>query len=297
MTKSKICLSIALSLLLIVTILGYLVAVGSAELPKPTFADLPYISGGEERQQLDIYLPEGYEEGEKLPVLVWIHGGGWVAGSKKDVPWGFDRSFFYDGFAHVCINYRYATQVPFPAQVEDCKAAIRWIRANADKYRFDTTRIGVWGGSAGGHLVSMLGITANVKEFDVGENVDQSSAVHAVCDIFGPSDLTILEDSDFFQTLFGGKKAEKGDLVKKMSPLFYVTAETGKSIPCFLILQGSKDMLVPADQSIRLDKALKEVGVDSELVVVDGAGHDGKVVTNEKSREMLNQWVEKLRNK
>ena len=146
--------------------------------------NLPYVANGHERNRLDIYLPE--KPTGRLPLVVWIHGGGWEAGSKEDCP---AVPLIAKGYAVASINYRFSQHALFPAQVEDCKAAIRWLRANAAKYHLDPDHIGVWGESAGGHLVAMLGTTGGIKEFDKGGNLDQSSRVQCVVDFFGPAEM------------------------------------------------------------------------------------------------------------
>ena len=146
------------------------------------------LPAGHERNRLDLYLPEKVKG--RLPVVVWIHGGAWMEGSKDDCP---AVPFAAEGCAVASINYRLSQHAIFPAQIQDCKAAIRWLRANADKYHLDPDHIGVWGASAGGHLVALLGTTAAVKEFEGrGGNLDQSSRVQCVLDWYGPSELTMM---------------------------------------------------------------------------------------------------------
>ncbi len=140
--------------------------------------DLPYIEDGHERHRLDLYLPQKAEG--QLPLIVWIHGGAWQAGSKNGCP---AVSFVGKGYAVASINYRLSQHAVFPAQIEDCKAAIRWLRAQAKKYHLAPDHVGVWGASAGGHLVALLGTSGNVKEFEgEGGNLDQSSRVQCVVD-------------------------------------------------------------------------------------------------------------------
>src|SRR5208337_2774380 len=147
--------------------------------------NIEYVENGHERNRLDLYLPEKAEG--RLPLIVWIHGGGWRAGNKENPP---GLGLVGHGYALASINYRYSQQAVFPAQIEDCKAAIRWLRANAKKYNLDTKHIGVWGASAGGHLVALLGTTGSVKELEgTGGNLDQSSQVQCVLDWFGPTDF------------------------------------------------------------------------------------------------------------
>jgi len=242
---------------------------------EPTFTNVPYVTNGGERQQLDIYLPKNYQETEKLPVVVWIHGGGWQSGNKDNMP---GKVLLEQGYACVSINYRLSEQAIFPAQIEDCKAAIRWLRANAKIYHFDPERIGVWGSSAGGHLVALLGTTNNKKVFDVGENLDQSSTVQAVCDLFGPTDLVTFFDmperknnpNNPIEKLLGGSGTEKKELAALASPMTHVSKES----PPFLILHGTADKLVPLSQGTLFHEALKKAGVDTEMIVANGLGHD-----------------------
>ena len=138
------------------------------------FKDLEYIKNGHERNKLDIYLPKNYKEQKPLPVIVWIHGGAWRAGDKANCR---SRIFIKDGFAAVSINYRLSQHAIWPAQIQDCKAAIRYLRANAKKYNLDPDRIGVWGSSAGGHLVAMLGTTSDYKKFTLFSTISVLCAV------------------------------------------------------------------------------------------------------------------------
>lgn len=228
--------------------------------------------------KLDLYLPKD-AKGE--PLVVWIHGGGWRQGSKSGVP----ILYLVDhGYAVASVEYRFSQVAIFPAQIHDCKAAIRFLRAGADKYGYDAKRIGVAGGSAGGHLVAMLGTTADVKEVegDVGGNLDQSSRVQAVVDLYGPTDfINFLQEtgdptkaraSVSLNQLFGGPPDEHADLAKLASPLLFVSPDDAPT----LILHGEKDPIVPLKQSTDFDAALRKAGVPCELVVVPGAGHGGK---------------------
>src|SRR5262249_39045436 len=168
-------------------------SVASAQPPRPRLPngtkvhkDLEYVQGGHERQRLDLYVPERADT--PLPVIVWIHGGAWMGGSKDGgVP---ALPFLGKGYAVASVNYRLSQHAVFPAQIQDCKAAIRWLRANAKTYNLDPERIGVWGASAGGHLVALLGTSGGVEDLEgKGGNADQSSRVQAVVDFFGPTDF------------------------------------------------------------------------------------------------------------
>jgi acetyl esterase/lipase len=240
-----------------------------------------------ERNKLDLYLPKA--DGP-LPLIIWVHGGGWSGGSKD----GGNPALplLTRGYAVASINYRLSGQAKFPAQIEDCKAAVRFLRASAKKYHLDPDRFGAWGASAGGHLVALLGTSGGVKDLEGdGRNKDVSSRVQAVCDWFGPTDLLkIVEQSkasggkyDFARAdspvgrLLGGPVAEKKELAEKANPIKYL----GKGCPPMLIVHGDKDDLVPLAQSEMLHEALKKAGADSTLIVVKGAGHDNGIGTRD----------------
>jgi acetyl esterase/lipase len=235
--------------------------------------NLAYVEGGHERNRLDLYLPEKAEG--RLPLIVWIHGGAWMAGSKTDPSPAL--LMVRKGYAVASINYRLSQHAVFPAQIEDCKAAIRWLRANADKYNLDPERVGVWGLSAGGHLVALLGTTGDVKQWDrYGGNLDQSSRVQCVVDWFGPTELAGMgaegdPPGSPVALLIGGPAQENKEKAHKASPLSYVDK---RSAP-FLIMHGDKDDIVPLKQSELLADALKKAGVEVALQVVKGNGHGG----------------------
>ena len=254
--------------------------------------DIVYAQVGEKKLLLDLYLP--YKTIGSVPVIVWVHGGGWLGGSKGTG--GRARPMLNRGFAVVDVGYRLSGEAIFPAQVEDCKAAVRWVRANAAKYGLDPERIGAWGSSAGGHLVAFLGTAGDVREFDTNINGEYSSRVQAVCDWFGPTDFLQMDKHSLEGSLLihdapnspesllvGGPIQEEPyrSLARKANPITYVT----KDDPPFLIMHGDKDMLVPLHQSQLLYDALKKADVDATLYVIKGAGHG--LGGGEKSSEEL----------
>jgi acetyl esterase/lipase len=239
--------------------------------------DVEFGKGGERTLKLDILRPKK-APAEPMPVIVYIHGGAWRAGSKNDMP-GLCFPLAREGYLCASVEYRLSQEAIFPAQIEDCKCAIRFLRANAKQYGVNPDRIGVWGHSAGGHLVALLGTAGDVKELEgKGGWPDQSSRVQAVVDCFGPTDFTQMGNGPQIahntpnspeSLLIGGPVQENKDKAAKANPITYVT----KDDPPFLIMHGDKDPLVPLSQSEILSEALKKAGVDATLHVVKGGGH------------------------
>lgn len=247
--------------------------------------DLAYIENGHERNRLDLYLPE--KSDGPLPVIVWVHGGGWTNGDKSRTP---ASRFAALGYAVAAINYRFSQDAIFPAQIQDCKAAIRWLRANAAKYGLDPAHFGAWGGSSGGHLVALLGTTSGVKEFEgTGGNLDQSSSVQAVVDWNGPTDFLTAGKKDTRTNLIGGDPEENRDKAIKASPMTYVS----KNAAPFLIMHGDRDKTVPIGQSETFARALKESGADAEFVVIAGAAHGGPLFTNADTMKKIEDFFGK----
>ena len=235
-------------------------------------SDVTYCTVDGVALKMDVYYP--FEEHGRFAVAMYVHGGGWSSGDKAKGAGAADIPALQQaGFLVVSVNYRLAPEYEFPAMIEDVKCAVRSLRAHADLYNLDPNRIGVFGGSAGGHLVSMLGTTDESAGFDAGEYLEYSSRVQAVVDMFGPADLTV----DFEG---GGDTVRRafGDFdLALASPVTYVTADD----PPFLILHGEQDALVPIAQSEALLAALQAVGVSAELVPVANAGHGFKPVGGE----------------
>jgi acetyl esterase/lipase len=240
--------------------------------------NLEYAKPDGKPQYLDLYLPKNAEG--KLPIIVAIHGGGWSGGDKarpQILP------LLRDGYAVASINYRLSQVAKFPAQVHDCKAAIRWVRAHADELHLDADRIGIWGDSAGGHLVALLGTTADNKELEGEEgNANFSSRVQAVCDYYGPADFLTINDQAPPDTaihhnapdspeakLIGGAIPENKEKAALASPVHYASKDAAP----FLIMHGDVDKVVPVQQSIELRDALQKAGVEASLYIIGGQGH------------------------
>lgn len=257
------------------------------DLVETKFLDIPYAFQSE-HQVLDIYYPK--ERKDQYPVIVYFHGGAFMFGSQRDVNLGPILRILDYGYVLISVKYRVSGIARFPALLFDAKAAIRFIRANADKYNLNVDRIGAWGPSAGGWIVSMLGVTNHQKGFEdlnMG-NSDFSSSVQAVVDWCGPCgnflqmDLAIREngfgDADHNDSespesrLIGAPIELMPELVQLASPLFHASEDA----PPFMIHHGEKDPIVPVQQSISFAEALKEKGVKVELETFEGKGHHGQ---------------------
>ncbi|HEX5398434.1 MAG TPA: alpha/beta hydrolase [Verrucomicrobiae bacterium] len=242
--------------------------------------NIPYVENGSPNQVLDLFLPEKPSD-KPLPLMIWIHGGAWIGGDQHSPPVVF---LVNKGFAVASIQYRFSMQAKWPAQAYDCKAAIRWLRANAAKYNFDPDRFGVGGDSSGGHLAAIVGTTGGVEamEGDLGiTNV--SSRVQCVVDWFGPTDLLKMGDEAGSNSiiqhssanspesmLVGGPIQQRKALAETANPITYVD----RTDPPFLIEHGDNDQLVPHEQSVLLAKALIDAGVEVTMVTLHGAGHE-----------------------
>lgn len=248
--------------------------------------DVKYVPDGDPSQTLDVYYPEKTAD-KPVPLLVWIHGGGWYSGSKAERPY---VGRVNNGYIFASVEYRFSQKAVFPAQAQDCQAAIRWLRANAKKYNIDPNHIGVGGLSAGGHLVAILGVTGGKHIFPaIGGNEDQSDRVQAVCDLYGPTDFnTVYEQShvkdgvktmwswnqgDPYSRLIGGKMGAGQNKQKcdEASPVNYVSKDNAP----FLILHGDRDRAVPYEQSVELADLLTKAGVEVTLQRLPGSDHGG----------------------
>jgi acetyl esterase/lipase len=226
---------------------------------------------GHKRQKLDLYVPESGED--PLPLIVWIHGGAWRQGSKEYCP---PLPWVEKGYVIASINYRLCQHAQFPAQIEDCKSAVRWLRAHAQMYKIDPERIVAWGDSAGGHLASLLGTAGDIPDWEQGYPIG-SSRVQVVIDWYGRADLACVSTDPAYADspiamLLGGSGPEVKDQAEDASPIHYVS----KNDPAFLIMHGDKDGVVPVEQSMAFTSALKEAGVKVKLVILRGAGHGGE---------------------
>lgn len=245
------------------------------------YRDIAYVTNGHDLQKFDLYVPAG--DGP-FPLIIWIHGGAFRMGDKSGIP--FDPpplAYLEQGYAVASMNYRLSQHAIFPAQIEDCKAGVRWLRAHAAQFKLDPERFGAWGPSAGGHLSTMLGVAGGVKAFDIGAHLDVSSRVRCVVDYFGPTDFLQMDaqrlpDGMFHNAadspeseLVGGAIQENKAAVQRANPITYVTPDA----PPFLVVHGDCDPLVPHGQSVLLVNALRSAGVPVTFYTVKGAGHGG----------------------
>ncbi len=256
--------------------------------------DIEYAQVDGHQLLLDLYVPA---EGKPAPLIVYVHGGAWRAGSKNSMPLG---RLVDEGFAVASIDYRLSPVARFPAQVHDIKAAIRFLRATQKKYGYDAEKVTIAGSSAGAHLALLVGVTNGHSELEgsVGKHLDESSAVEAIVSYYGAANfLTILPQSTphglgvripALQLLLGTQPEKKPDFAKLASPLFHVD----KSDPALLLLHGDQDAQMPINQSHEMHAKYKEQGLPVDFEVVHGAGHGGKLFYDEHRTHSVNAFLE-----
>ena len=255
------------------------------------YLDVSYADTSES-QKLDIYLPENIDESEPVPVIVYVHGGGFMMGDKTSGCLASVLEGVEKGYAVVSVNYRMSGEETFPAAIEDVKAAIRYLRANAEEYKLDTENFAIWGESAGGNIASMVGTTGDDTTFDNASlgNANESSAVQAVVDWFGPIEFTEMDeqfaalgltpamgttnsDSSAEAKYLGVdlSDASNEELAQKANPTNYIS----ENDPAFLIQHGTADTNVPMTQSENFAKALESVLGSSKVTfeTMEGAAH------------------------
>jgi acetyl esterase/lipase len=233
--------------------------------------DVVYGKGDRVELQLNLAIPKGKAS---FPAVVCIHGGGWYQGQRQDMDF-MTEVLARRGYVAATVSYRLVPNARFPAQIEDCKAAVRWLRANAAKYHINPDRIGAIGPSAGGHLACLLGVTDKKDSLEgSGGNPDHSSRVQAVVSFFGRTNFTKktwskeLEEK-IFVPLIGASFDDKPELYKRISPIAYVS----RNSPPFLFVHGADDKLVPPRDSTDMAEKLQAAGVSAKVVIVEGVGH------------------------
>lgn len=215
-------------------------------------------------QSLDVFVPSNAAS-RPLPLAIFVHGGGMTGGDKGYLNPTFLNAFATAGFAVASLDYRLAPHDKFPAQIEDVKCGIRYLRANAQTYGINAGQFFAFGTSYGGLLVGLAALTGDKSNFDVGAYLDTSSAILAAVDMFGPADLPGWISSQGLNVVFGGNR---GNLVLA-SPTYYVKPNA----PPILIIQGTADTTVPESQSIELYQRLSASGDQTQLVLVQHMGH------------------------
>lgn len=243
---------------------------------------IEFAKAGGESLQLDLARPKSPQG--KTPAILCIHGGGFRAGKRE----GWDarcKLLAEHGYAAATVTYRLAPKFQFPAAVEDVKAAVRWLRANAEKYSLDPERIGVAGDSAGGHLAQFLGVTGGVAQFEGdGGNPAFSSRVACVVNYYGPSDFTksygkSVDAAEVLPLWLGGDATKEYHRHIVASPLYWVTPSAAPT----LLLQGTEDKYVNHEQAVWMRDRLKAADVEVELLSLEGAGHGFKGADAEKA--------------
>ena len=257
-------------------------------------ADIPFANVEGHELALDLYKPTA---ADNPPVLVWVHGGAWRAGSRKSVP---TLALVEQGYALASTSYRLSGVASFPAQSHDIKAAIRFLRAHEADYGYDASRIGILGSSAGAHLAALVGVTNGNAELEgaVGGNLDQSSDVHAIVAYYPATNLvSILDQSTPFglnvrvpalEGLLGGPMEESAELARLASPVFHVDADD----PPLFLLHGDQDPQMPINQSHELHGVYKQHGLAAEFEVVHGSPHGGPAFYNAARNGMVGSFLD-----
>lgn len=288
-----------MKMFLLASLLGSLLLSTSRSVAAPLIPDtvvweegIEYSNPDDQHLQLNLARPKAGNG--PFPAVICIHGGGFRAG-KRDSYDALCVKLAERGYVAATISYRLAPRFPFPAAVHDTKAAVRWMRAHASTYHVDTAKIGVTGGSAGGHLAQFLAVTAHVPRFEGnGGNPDQSSAVTCVVNVYGPSDLTksygkSVDAHEVLPLWFGGNLETKRDLHIQGSPLYWVTPDAAPT----LCIHGTEDKYVAHEQSVWLVDKLKAATVEAELVTIEGAGHGFKGADAVKAETSIFEFFEK----
>jgi acetyl esterase/lipase len=265
------------SKLLPVVVLSSLAVAGIAAAAPPVQADIQYAATASgEPLRLDLYLPDA----ASAPLVVWVHGGAWENGNKSAMPLA---PFIERGFAVASLDFSPASKAPFPGQVHEIKAGIRYLRAQASRYGYDASRIAIAGASSGAHLAAVVGTSNGHKELEgaLGEHRGTSSDVHAIVSYFAATNLTtILAQSTPFglrirepalQRLLGAAPKDNETLARLASPVFQLDGND----PPLLLLHGDQDPQMPINQSHELEGAYKAQGLSVDFVVVHGAAHGG----------------------
>ena len=256
--------------------------------------DIEYATVDDHRLLLDLHLPASREIPPQL--IVWVHGGAWRSGSKKSMPL---KELVNKGYAIASIDYRLSPVAKFPAQIHDIKAAIRFLRDKQSEFGYNANKIAIAGSSAGGHLVALVGVTNGHESLEghVGEHLKQSSDVHAIVDLYGPTNfLTILKQSTphglgvrvpALQLLLGGQPEDKVELAQLASPVFHVDQDD----PPLLVIHGDQDPQVPINQSHELHGKYEQLELPVQFEVVHSGAHGGPQFYDDHRIELIDQFL------
>lgn len=257
---------------------------------------IPYVVNGHKLQNLDIYIPKNAKG--PMPLLIWIHGGAWEGGLKK---WIDPAYLLNTGYAIASLDYRSSADAIFPAQVIDCNEAALYLWEHAAEYNFDKTKFIIGGGSAGGHLASLIGLSANNNMTAFYNDIKKSRQVKykAIVDFYGPSDLNAVHgkatsmdydsENSALTRFLGHPTLERPDIAAKASPVTYMD----KNDPPIIILHGDTDDIVPFWESKLFYSKLKLAGVTAELVKLPGSGHGGPAFASAETQKTLNDFLQR----
>lgn len=257
--------------------------------------DIEYAHSGDVSLKLDIHRPDTEA---RSPLIVWVHGGAWRAGSKSGMPLG---KLVEAGYAVASVDYRLSTEAKFPAQAYDLKAAIRFLRGHGQQWNLPTKTIVIAGESAGGHLAALIGVSNGNAELEgkEGDDLQQSSDVQGIISLYGAANLTtILKQSTphglsvrvpALQLLLGAQPDDLPDLARLASPVFHVDAKD----PPLLLLHGDQDPQMPVNQSLELTGAYEAVGAPVQLVIVHGAGHGGAMFYDAERMNVIEKFLKR----
>jgi acetyl esterase/lipase len=258
-------------------------------------SDVLYAQVDGHELKLDIYMPASVKD---APLLVYIHGGAWRRGSKDELP---TEAFIENGFAVASVEFRMSSVAMFPAQIHDIKAALRYLRGNASEYGFDASKIGIYGTSSGGHLVSMVAVSNGdaMMEGSLGNYLNESSDVQAVVSYYGASNLTSILDQSTphglrvrgpaLDLLIGGQPEDQKELALLASPVFHVDASSAP----MLMLHGDQDPQMPINQSHELHHAYQRHGVEVQFEVVHGAAHGGPLFVTDINNAIVKEFFDR----
>jgi len=254
---------------------------------------IEYADPDNQHLKLNLASPKEVADDARLPAIVCIHGGGFRAGDRAG--WNERcKKLAERGYVAVTVTYRLAPQYQFPAAVNDVKAAVRWLRANADKYHLDPERIGAVGDSAGGHLAQFLGVTGDVTQFDGDHNPGHSSRVACVVNFYGPSDLTksygkSVDAAEVLPLFLGGDVEHQRRRHVLASPLYWVTPAAAPT----LLIHGTEDKYVNYEQAQWIYERLKAATVEVELLTLKGAGHGFKGEDAQRAEKAMFDFFDK----